>query len=122
MAKIITIYLLVFWEIFFEEHLKEGYKHKIYVGSAVLLRLSYLAALCIEVVPKYRLHCGLPSSAEMSQIFVCRAVALIVEISAWSNGKNAAVEKKIWRNNGAILHFVFDTVHNTLNTGVLISS
>jgi hypothetical protein len=63
MAKLITIQLLVFWEIFFTEHLKEDYKRKIYVGSAVLLRLSDLATLYIEVVPKYRRHCSLPSSA-----------------------------------------------------------
>ena len=53
------------------------------MGSAVLLRLSDLAALCIEVVPKYRLHCSLPSSAEMSQIFVRQAMVLNVEVSAW---------------------------------------
>jgi len=31
-----------------------------------------------------------------------------------SNGKNAVVEEKTWRNNEAILHFVVDSVHSTL--------
>jgi len=79
------------------------------VGSAVLLRLLELAALCIEIVPKYRLHCSLPSSAGMSQIFVksgsvtnSGGFAIVM-----SNGKNAVVEKKTWRKNEAILHFLF---------------
>jgi hypothetical protein len=121
MAKLITIELLVFWEIFFTEHLNKGYKHKIYVGSAVLLRLSDLAALCIEAVPKYRLHCSLPSSAQMSRkgllLDICMSGSGTDNggfgVVMMSNGKNAVVEKKTWRNKEAIFHFVIYTVHNT---------
>ena len=88
----------------------------------MLIRLSNLAAFCIEIVPKYLVHCSLPSSGRMCQKGL---LSDIYTSGSGTNGgtfglvmcsgKTAVLEKKIWRNNESELHFVFDTVHKRLN-------
>jgi hypothetical protein len=71
------------------------------VGSAVLLRLSDLAALCIEGVPTYRLHCSLPSSTQMIRKgllpYICMSgsgtASGVFGVVVMSDEKNAVFEK-----------------------------